>query len=150
MVGADEVVSAFMKSTFGLNERSRPVAALACSTSQKMARANSSPVSGSSRSTARTSRCTSRPSRSRWMTKELLWYTFYYPFVECGVKRVTGLVEETNQHAQRFDERIGFNLEARLKDAAPDGDLLVYAMFRDECRWLKLRDRIPHLKAQVN
>jgi hypothetical protein len=87
---------------------------------------------------------------SRWMTKELLWYTFYYPFVECGCKRVTGLVEETNTAAREFDERIGFHLETRLKDAAPNGDLLVYAMFRDECRWLKLRDRIPHLRRQVN
>jgi RimJ/RimL family protein N-acetyltransferase len=84
------------------------------------------------------------------MTKELLWYAFYYPFVECGCKRVTGLVEEGNAAAREFDERLGFHLEAKLKDAAPEGDLLVYAMFRDECRWLKLRERIPHINRQVN
>jgi hypothetical protein len=88
--------------------------------------------------------------QSRWMNKEVLWYTFYYPFIECGCKRVTGLVEETNAAAREFDERIGFHLEAKLKDAAPGGDLLVYVMFRDECRWLGLRDRIPHLRKQVN
>jgi hypothetical protein len=87
---------------------------------------------------------------SRWMTKELLWYTFYYPFIECGCKRVTGLVAETNTAAREFDERLGFHLEARLKDAAPEGDLLVYAMFRDECRWLGLRDRMAHLRNKVN
>jgi RimJ/RimL family protein N-acetyltransferase len=84
------------------------------------------------------------------MTKELLWYTFYYPFIECGCKRVTGLVAETNTAAREFDERLGFHLEARLKDAAPEGDLLVYAMFRDECRWLGLRDRMAHLRNKVN
>ena len=87
---------------------------------------------------------------SRWMSKELLWYTFYYPFIECGCKRVTGLVEETNEAAREFDERLGFHLEARLKDAAPGGDLLVYAMFRDECRWLGLRDRVAHLRNRMN
>lgn len=87
---------------------------------------------------------------SRWMTKELLWYTFYYPFIECGCKRVTGLVAEDNEAAREFDERLGFKLEARLKDAAPNGDLLVYAMFRDECRWLGLRDRISHLRKRMN
>jgi len=87
---------------------------------------------------------------SRWMSKELLWYTFYYPFIECGCKRVTGLVEETNEAAREFDERLGFRLEARLKDAAPNGDLLVYAMFRDECRWLGLRDRVAHLRNRMN
>jgi hypothetical protein len=87
---------------------------------------------------------------SRWMTRELLWYAFYYPFVECGCKRVTGLVEESNVVAREFDERLGFHLEATLKDAAPQGDLLVYVMFRDECRWLGLRDRIAHLRNKVN
>jgi RimJ/RimL family protein N-acetyltransferase len=87
---------------------------------------------------------------SRWVNKELLWYAFYYPFVECGCRRVTGLLAESNTTAREFDERLGFKLEARLKDAAPDGDLLVYAMFREECRWLKLAERIPHLRNRVN
>lgn len=78
---------------------------------------------------------------SSWMNKEILWYTFYYPFIECGCKRVTGLVAETNHQARSFDERLGFTLETRLKDAAPDGDLLVYSMFREDCRWLRLRDK---------
>lgn len=77
----------------------------------------------------------------RWMTREFLYYTFHYPFNECGVRRVTGIVPESNADARRFDEHIGFTLETRLKDAAPDGDLLIYRMFKDECRWLRLK---PH------
>jgi RimJ/RimL family protein N-acetyltransferase len=87
---------------------------------------------------------------ARWMNKEVLWYAFYYPFVECNVRRITGLVAASNIHAQKFDEKIGFKLEARLKDAAPDGDMLVYVMFREDCRWLKLRERIPHIRNKVN
>ena len=88
--------------------------------------------------------------RARWMTRELLWYTFHYPFIECGCRRVTGVISASNKEAIEFDERIGFRYEATLKDAAPDGDMLVYVMFREDCRWLKLRDRIPHLRRQVN
>ena len=77
----------------------------------------------------------------RWMTREFLHATFHYPFDLCGAKRLTGLVASNNFAAQRFDEHIGFKLEARLKDAAPGGDLLVYAMFRDECRWLGLKPK---------
>lgn len=79
----------------------------------------------------------------RWMTREFLWYCFHYAFNECGCKRVTGLVPASNMDARRFDEHLGFEHEATLKDAAPDGDLLVYVMWKDKCRWLKLK---PHAK----
>lgn len=81
-----------------------------------------------------------KPGR-RWMSREFLRYVFHYPFNECGCKRVTGYVEASNLDARRFDEHIGFKLEATLKDAAPGGDMLVYVMFKDECRWLKMKPR---------
>lgn len=88
--------------------------------------------------------------QTRWMTKEVLWYTFHYPFIEMNVRRVTGLLSSNNHEAIEFDTRLGFHLEATLKDAAPDGDLLVYVMFREECRWLGLRDRVAKLRNKVN
>jgi RimJ/RimL family protein N-acetyltransferase len=77
----------------------------------------------------------------RWMSREFLRYCFHYPFVELGCKRVTGYVEASNLEARRFDEHLGFEVEATLKDAAPTGDVLVYVMWKDRCRWLKLK---PH------
>lgn len=74
---------------------------------------------------------------SRWMTREYLRYCFYYPFVECGVDRVSGWVEESNKEAQRFDEHLGFREEARLKGAARDGgDVILYVMWRKDCRYV--------------
>jgi RimJ/RimL family protein N-acetyltransferase len=73
---------------------------------------------------------------SRWMTREYLWICFAYPFNQLGVRRVTGLVPESNMAARKFDEALGFELETRLKDAHPDGDVLVYKMTRDKCRFL--------------
>lgn len=77
----------------------------------------------------------------RWLRKEYLWYCFHYPFIELGVKRITGIVASTNHAARKFDEHLGFTLEATLKDAHPDGDLLIYCMRKEQCRWLNLKDR---------
>ena len=79
----------------------------------------------------------------RWMTREFLRYCFAYPFEQLGCKRVTGYVEATNVEARKFDEHLGFELEATLKDASPTGDVLVYVMWREKCRWLKLKPREP-------
>lgn len=75
----------------------------------------------------------------RWLTRELLWMVSDYAFNQAKVKRLTGLVGEGNKEAQLFDEHLGFRLETTLADAHPTGDLLVYVMRREDCRWLGLR-----------
>ena len=83
----------------------------------------------------------------KWMNREFLWYCFHYPFEELRVNKILGLVESTNLEARKLDEHLGFTLEATLKDAAPKGDLLIYSMVKDQCKWLSLKDR-KHGKAQ--
>lgn len=77
----------------------------------------------------------------RWMNREYLWFVFYYPFEQLGLKKIICPVESTNINCLRFIEHIGFVLEATLKEAAPKGDLLIYSMAKDQCRWLKLREK---------
>jgi RimJ/RimL family protein N-acetyltransferase len=74
----------------------------------------------------------------RWMTRELLYTAFAYPFIQLGCKRITGWVEASNTDARRFDEHLGFKQEAVIKHAARDGgDVIMYVMFREDCRFLK-------------
>ena len=73
---------------------------------------------------------------ARWLTREFLWSAFDYPFRQLKLRRVTGLVGEGNAAARRFDEHLGFELETTLRLAHPSGDLLVYVMWREKCRWL--------------
>lgn len=73
-----------------------------------------------------------------WLNREFLWFVFYYPFFQLGCKRVTGLIAASNKESIRFHEHLGFVLEATLKDAHPTGDLLVYVMWPENCRWLSL------------
>jgi RimJ/RimL family protein N-acetyltransferase len=75
---------------------------------------------------------------ANWVSKALLAVTFDYPFNQLGVKKILGLVGSGNSAAKRFDEHVGFELEATLNEAHPDGALLVYSMTREKCRWLSL------------
>ena len=78
----------------------------------------------------------------RWLDREFLWFVFYYPFKQLGVRRITSPISEKNIAAQRFIENIGFELETTLQDAHPDGDLLIYRMTPAMCRWLSLKGKI--------
>lgn len=77
----------------------------------------------------------------KWMNREFLWFCFYYPFEQLKVHKTIGLVESDNTKSRQLVEHLGFTLEATLKDAAPKGDLLVYTMTKDQCKWLTLKDR---------
>lgn len=72
-----------------------------------------------------------------WLSRKMLQLCFEYPFKHLKVRRVTGIVISNNLEARKFDEHLGFRLEATLKDAHPEGDLLIYCMTAAECRWLK-------------
>jgi hypothetical protein len=74
-----------------------------------------------------------------WMNRDFLWFVFYYPFIQIGAKVIIGLVESDNLQAIKFDEHIGFKLNQKIPDASPNGDLLVYTMKKDDCKWLNLR-----------
>lgn len=70
------------------------------------------------------------------LNRRFLSLIFDYPFRQLGVKRITGVVASSNAAARKLDEHLGFELEAILHDAHPDGDLLIYKMTADKCRWL--------------
>ena len=74
---------------------------------------------------------------SGWLNRQYLRTAFTYAFVQMKVTKLLGLVDETNAAARRFDEHLGFRLEARIADAAPKGDLLIYSMTPAECRFLE-------------
>lgn len=70
------------------------------------------------------------------ITREYVRVCFDYPFNQLRCNVVIGLVPEGNAKARRFDEHLGFVLNSRIPHADPTGDLLVYTMNREQCRWL--------------
>jgi RimJ/RimL family protein N-acetyltransferase len=77
----------------------------------------------------------------RWLTRELLTASFAYPFIQCGLRRVTALVPARNVDALRFDEHIGFRREGYHPCAAKDGDLVSLGMLREWCRFIPRESR---------
>ncbi len=74
---------------------------------------------------------------SRWLNREFLWFMFYYPFEQAGVERITTTIEKDNEKSHNLTKRLGFTHEATLQRAGRSGDLHVYRMFREDCKWLK-------------
>lgn len=73
----------------------------------------------------------------RWITKDLLRASFAYPFVQLGVSFIWGWVDASNEKARRLNEHLGFTPHAVLDRAAKDGgDVILYRMTREECRFL--------------
>jgi hypothetical protein len=70
------------------------------------------------------------------MSKEFLAVIFDYPFVQLGVDKLIGPTNSNNEDAMRFIPKLGFVEEARIKDAFPDGDMVLLTMTKDKCRFL--------------
>ena len=71
----------------------------------------------------------------KWLNRHFLLAVFDYAFNVLKAKRLTALIAEFNKDSMRFCRHIGFTPEATLTDAHPSGDLYVYRLMRDECKW---------------
>jgi RimJ/RimL family protein N-acetyltransferase len=84
----------------------------------------------------------------RWCNRGVLHAIFHYPFVQAGCSRVTATTEATNQPVRAFLCRLGFQQEGVLRQFLPSGDMVVYGLLRDECRWLRTPDgQAEHARA---
>ena len=77
-----------------------------------------------------------------WVTRDMLWVCFDYPFNQLGVKRIFGQVPEDNEVALKFNLHLGFKVINRI-EGVYKGDIacLLVRMERDECRFLTLKPR---------
>lgn len=76
--------------------------------------------------------------KSNWITRDLLFCTFGYPFLQLGVNRIFGQVAADNDAALKFDLNLGFKQIARIPGVFPGGvDDIVICMEKTECRFLK-------------
>lgn len=74
-----------------------------------------------------------------WLSKDMLWTCFHYPFVQLEVGMVCGTIPSSRPELLDFNLRLGFKIEATIKGAYKDGDLIIMAMRKPECRWLRIK-----------
>jgi RimJ/RimL family protein N-acetyltransferase len=72
-----------------------------------------------------------------WASRSVLFNWFHYPFVTLDCEAITVLVPSTNPVSLNLALKLGFEPEALVRFAAPDGStLIVLKQFRNACRWI--------------
>ena len=74
-----------------------------------------------------------------WISKDLLWASFDYPFNKAKVKVILAAVSSNNDEALKLNRHLGFVDKAYIEDAHVDGDLVILAMRRENCRWIDIK-----------
>ncbi len=64
---------------------------------------------------------------------------FEYPFTQCGVHVLLGLVDSENSKAIEFNRKLGFKEAHFIPEAGLHGDLLIFQMRKSDCRWTKVK-----------
>lgn len=76
-----------------------------------------------------------------WLSRDMLWVAFDYPFNQLGVKKLCGTIPSTNPGLLAMNLKLGFQVEHAIEDGYPGGNMLILSMTRDECRWLDMKPR---------
>lgn len=75
--------------------------------------------------------------------RPLLKAGLFYVFAQLKVKRLTFTIASDNIRSQTLVRKLGAIPEATLRDALPDGDLLIFALFPSDCKiWSRLNGKI--------
>jgi RimJ/RimL family protein N-acetyltransferase len=69
-------------------------------------------------------------------SKDFLAAIFDYPFEQLGVKKIFAFVSDKNERSKSVVQRAGFVEEGRIKDYYDGADAIVFACYRETCRWL--------------
>lgn len=72
-----------------------------------------------------------------WLSRKALNIFFDYPFNQLKVKVITATAISGNVDSCRVLEGCGFKEKARIPDASANGDLIIYAMYRKDCKYLR-------------
>jgi L-amino acid N-acyltransferase YncA len=82
------------------------------------------------------------------LTREFLWANAAYSFLKCGVRKLIAPIADDNGRMMALAIKMGFQEEARIRDAHPNGDILLFTLTKENCRFLDEKWR-PHGQANT-
>jgi hypothetical protein len=72
-----------------------------------------------------------------WVSRELLWLAFSYPFDQLGLRKLLAPVRSDNYSSLSLDLRAGWRIEGLIRDAYPGSThMFLLTMTKDTCPWL--------------
>jgi RimJ/RimL family protein N-acetyltransferase len=72
-----------------------------------------------------------------WLTRDLLFAIFDYPFNKLEVKVILAPIGQKNVKSLNLCRKLGFKKVADIPYSHPDGNLIIMAMKRNQCKWLQ-------------
>lgn len=75
----------------------------------------------------------------RWLSREFLFVVFDYVFRQLNCRVAISPVNSENIASVTFISHIGFDEKCRIEKGSPGGDLVVFTLYREKCRWLKYK-----------
>jgi L-amino acid N-acyltransferase YncA len=73
------------------------------------------------------------------LTKAYLKAIFDYPFNKLNVEKIIVPIVKSNEKSIKLVQNMGFVEEARIKDGAPNGDIIFMTLAKNDCRFLGAR-----------
>lgn len=73
---------------------------------------------------------------SNWVSRDLLWVCFDYPFGQLLHKATFVRILSSNNRSLEFASKLGFKKVAELADVYTDCSLVILKLNKSECRWL--------------
>ena len=71
---------------------------------------------------------------------KLLQAAYDYAFNQCKLKRLTGMVPTSEPDTIAFDQHLGWEYEFTMKDAHPEGDMVILVMTPESGKRWKVKD----------
>ena len=75
--------------------------------------------------------------KPEYLSRAIIREAFRYVFEDCKMNCVLGMVDSTNHAAVEFDTRIGFREVDRISQGGIDGDMIIFSMYKKDCRWIR-------------
>lgn len=72
----------------------------------------------------------------RWLTREFLSIVFDYVFRQIDCKVIVNTVNSSNKDSMRFTSHLGFKERTRIAGGYVDGDLVIFTLNKEDCRWI--------------
>jgi RimJ/RimL family protein N-acetyltransferase len=63
---------------------------------------------------------------------------FDYPFNQLKVRVILASVSKANVKSLNLCRKLGFEVKAEIPDAHKDGDLVIFALRKEQCRWFDI------------
>lgn len=71
--------------------------------------------------------------KGAYINRELLWFAWYYPFVQLNLKCVICMLEMTNKAIIKLANKVGFKLKTILDDA----QIMLFTVTKEDYRYGK-------------